>query len=110
SPPAMSVIDIEAVGAGGGGIAWIDAGRALRVGPQSAGATPGPMAYGTGGTSVTVSDVDLAGGSLGPNLLGGRLPLREDLAAKGIARLTDELHLSSDETILGVPRVVRATR
>jgi len=108
-PLAIPVIDIESVGAGGGSIAWIDAGRALRVGPQSAGATPGPIAYGKGGTSVTVSDVDLAGGSLGPNLLGGRLPLRQDLAAKGIARLADELHLSSDETILGVQHVVRAT-
>src|SRR2546427_10376942 len=108
-PLAIPVIDIESVGAGGGSIAWIDAGRALRGGPQSAGATPGPIAYGNGGTSVTVSDVDLAGGSLGPHLLGGRLPLREDLAAKGIARLADELHLSSDETILGVQHVVRAT-
>jgi len=108
-PLAIPVIDIESVGAGGGSLAWIDAGRALRVGPQSAGATPGPMAYGKGGTSVTVSDVDLAGGSLGPNLLGGRLPLRQDLAAKGITRLADELHLSSDETILGVQHVVRAT-
>src|SRR3989442_4327734 len=108
-PLAIPVIDIESVGAGGGSIAWIDAGRALRVRPQSAGATPGPTAYGNGGTSVTVSDVDLAGGSLGPHLLGGRLPLREDLAAKGIARLADELHLSSDETILGVQHVVRAT-
>jgi len=108
-PLALPVIDIESVGAGGGSVAWIDAGRALRVGPQSAGATPGPMAYGKGGTSVTVSDADLAGGSLGPNLLGGRLPLQEDLAAKGIAGLADELHLSSDETILGVQRVVRAT-
>ncbi len=108
-PLALPVIDIESVGAGGGSVAWIDAGRALRVGPQSAGATPGPMAYGKGGTSVTVSDADLAGGSLGPNLLGGRLPLQEDLAASGIAGLADELHLSSDETILGVQRVVRAT-
>lgn len=108
-PLALPVIDIESVGAGGGSIAWIDAGRALRVGPQSAGATPGPMAYGKGGTSVTVSDVDLAGGALGPNLLGGRLPLREDLATKGIARLADELRLPPDETILGVQRVVRAT-
>src|SRR6059036_3986882 len=108
-PLAIPVIDIESVGAGGGSIAWIDAGRALRVGPQSAGATPGPIAYGNGGTSVTVSDIDLAGGSLGPHLVGGRLPLREDLAAKEIARLADELHLSSDETILGVQHVVRAT-
>ena len=108
-PLALPVVDIESVGAGGGSIAWIDAGRALRVGPHSAGAEPGPIAYGKGGESVTVSDADLSGGVLGSSLLGGRLPLRADLAAKGIARLAHELHLPADETILGVERVVRAT-
>ena len=108
-PLALPVVDIESVGAGGGSIAWIDAGRAMRVGPRSAGAEPGPIAYGTGGESVTVLDADLSGGVLGPSLLGGRLPLRADLAAKGIAHLAQELHLSPDETILGVQRVVRAT-
>jgi len=58
---------------------------------------------------VTVSDADLSGGVLGPSLLGGRLPLRADLAAKGIARLAAEVHLSSEEIVLGVQRVVRAT-
>src|SRR2546428_7739924 len=87
----------------------MDAGRALRVGPHSAGAEPGPIAYGKGGESPTVSDADLSGGVLGPSLLGGRLPLRTDLAAKGIARLGCELHLSPEETVLGVQRVVRAT-
>src|SRR5207244_646871 len=84
-----AVVDIESVGAGGGSIAWIDAGRSLRVGPGSAGADPGPIAYGKGGESVTVTDADLLGGVLGPTLLGGRLPLHGDLAAKGIARLAD---------------------
>src|SRR3989454_192211 len=108
-PLALPVVDIESVGAGGGSIAWIDAGRAMRVGPHSAGAEPGPIAYEKGGESVTVLDADLAGGVLGPSLLGGRLPLRADLATKGIAHLALELHLSPDETILGVQRVVRAT-
>ena len=108
-PLALPVVDIESVGAGGGSIAWVDAGRALRVGPHSAGAEPGPIAYGKGGESPTVSDADLSGGVLGPSLLGGRLPLRADLAAKGIARLGGELHLSPEETVLGVQRVVRAT-
>src|SRR5439155_18707229 len=93
----------------GGSIAWIDAGRSLRVGPGSAGADPGPIAYGKGGESVTVTDADLSAGVLGPTLLGGRLPLHADLAAKGIARLADSVHLSSEETVLGVQRVVRAT-
>ncbi len=75
-PLALPVVDIESVGAGGGSIAWIDAGRSLRVGPRSAGADPGPIAYGKGGESVTVTDADLSGGVLGPTLLGGRLPLQ----------------------------------
>src|SRR5207249_316365 len=108
-PLALPVVDIESVGAGGGSIAWIDAGRSLRVGPGSAGADPGPIAYGKGGESVTVTDADLSAGVLGPTLLGGRLPLHADLAAKGIARLADSVHLSSEETVLGVQRVVRAT-
>src|SRR3989441_2866630 len=108
-PLALPVVDIESVGAGGGSIAWVDAGRALRVGPHSAGAEPGPIAYGKGGESLTVSDADLVGGFLGLSLLGGRLPLRADLAAKGVARLADGLHLSPEETVLGVQRVVRAT-
>src|SRR5256712_6263662 len=108
-PLALPVVDIESVGAGGGSIAWVDAGRALRVGPHSAGAEPGPIAYGKGGESVTVLDADLAGGVLGASLLGGRLPLRADLATKGIAHLALDLHLSPDETILVVQRVVRAT-
>src|SRR5438093_9569585 len=109
SPLALPVVDIESVGAGGGSIAWIDAGRSLRVGPRSAGADPGPIAYGKGGESVTVADADLSGGVLGPTLLGGRLPLHADLAAKGIGRLADSVHLSSEETVLGVQRAVRAT-
>src|SRR2546425_2183016 len=108
-PLALPVVDIESVGAGGGSIAWVDAGRALRVGPHSAGAEPGPIAYGKGGESPTVSDADLSGGVLGSSLLGGRLPLRADLAAKGVARLADGLHISPEETVLGVQRVVRAT-
>ena len=108
-PLALPVVDIESVGAGGGSIAWVDAGRALRVGPHSAGAEPGPIAYGKGGDQVTVSDADLSGGVLGSSLLGGRLPLRSALAARGIAHLAGEVHLSSEETILGVQRVVRAT-
>jgi len=99
-PLALPVVDIESVGAGGGSIAWVDAGRALRVGPHSAGAEPGPIAYGKGGDQVTVSDADLSGGVLGSSLLGGRLPLRSALAARGIAHLAGEVHLSSEETIL----------
>jgi len=107
-PIALPVVDIESVGAGGGSIAWIDPGRALRVGPRSAGAEPGPVAYGKGGVSPTVTDADLVAGALGETLLGGRLPLHRALASKGIARLAEDLRLSADEAVLGVQRVVRA--
>jgi len=107
-PIALPILDIESVGAGGGSLAWLDTGRALRVGPQSTGADPGPMAYGKGGAFPTVTDADLFAGALGPSLLGGRLPLERDLAAKGIDRLGETMGLSADETALGVQRVVRA--
>ncbi len=108
-PLALPVVDIESVGAGGGSLAWVDAGDALRVGPESAGADPGPMAYGKGGTRVTVTDADLVGGVLGPTLLDGRLPLDVGLARKGIDALAADLGLSPERTILGVQSVVRAS-
>ena len=108
-PLALPSIDIESVGAGGGSVAWIDAGGALRVGPESAGAEPGPMAYGKGGTRVTVTDADLLGGVLGPSLLAGRLPLDVDRARSGLEALAANLRIPDDETILGVQRVVQAS-
>jgi N-methylhydantoinase A len=107
-PVAVPVVDIESVGAGGGSLASIDTGGALRVGPESAGADPGPIAYGKGGTQVTVTDADLVAGYLGGSLLGGRLPLEGPLARKGLDHLARGLHLSRDETALGVQRIVRA--
>lgn len=77
---ALPTVDITSIGAGGGSIAWIDAGRAPRVGPQSAGAFPGPACYGKGGTQATVTDANLVLGRLGQSsLIGGRLQL--DVAA-----------------------------
>ncbi len=108
-PLALPVVDIESVGAGGGSLAFVDRGGALRVGPESAGADPGPMAYGAGGTRPTVTDADLIAGSLGPALLGGRLPLDAALSRRGLEDLARELHVSLDDTVLGVQRVVRAT-
>ena len=108
-PIAIPVVDVESIGAGGGSLAWMDSGGALRVGPHSAGADPGPIAYGKGGTQVTVTDADLAGGYLGRTLLGGRLLLDETLARKGVTKLAEDLHLSVEETILGVQSVVRAS-
>ncbi|MCI4371836.1 MAG: hydantoinase/oxoprolinase family protein, partial [Thermoplasmata archaeon] len=108
-PIAIPVVDIESVGAGGGSFAWRDAGGALRVGPQSAGAVPGPIAYGQGGTRVTVTDCDLVGGVLRPSLLGGRLPLDLGLATRGVERLATEFRLDVQTAVLGVQNVVRAS-
>jgi len=108
-PMALPVIDIASVGAGGGSLARVDAGGALLVGPQSAGAVPGPMCYGRGGERPTVSDADLLAGCLPRALLGGGMPLYRDAAVGGLERLADEMHLSADEAVLDVQRVVRAT-
>lgn len=108
-PIAIPVVDLESVGAGGGSLAWIDAGGALRVGPRSAGANPGPMAYNKGGTQVTVTDADLVAGVLGPSLLGGRLSLDGTRSRAGLEKLASELRLPLDDTILGVQQVVRAS-
>jgi N-methylhydantoinase A len=107
-PLALPVVDIESVGAGGGSLAWKDLGGALRVGPESAGADPGPMAYGKGGTRPTVTDADFVAGALGPALLGGKLPLDAALARGGIEALAEALRSSPDAAALGVQRVVRA--
>jgi N-methylhydantoinase A len=108
-PMAIPVIAIESVGAGGGSLAWIDAGGALRVGPASAGASPGPIAYGKGGHNPTVTDADLVGGMLGTHILGGRLALRPRLARTGLAKLSKRLDVALDETVLGIQRVVEAS-
>ena len=108
-PMAVPVIDIESIGAGGGSLAWIDPGGALRVGPASAGASPGPVAYGKGGRDPTVTDADLVGGILGARILGGRLGLRPRLARSGLAKLSKRLGVTLDETVLGIRRVVEAS-
>ena len=107
-PLSLPVVDIESVGAGGGSLAWRDTGGVLRVGPESAGAEPGPAAYGKGGARATVTDADLAAGVLGPGLLGGRLPLRPDLATRSLESLADDLRIPVDDAIRGVQAVVRA--
>ncbi|HKW42575.1 MAG TPA: hydantoinase/oxoprolinase family protein, partial [Thermoplasmata archaeon] len=108
-PIALPIVEIESVGAGGGSVAWIDSGGALRVGPESAGAEPGPIAYGKGGQRVTVADADAVGGVLGDALLGGRLPLDVALARKGIERFASDLRVSVDQATLGIQQVVRAS-
>ncbi len=86
-PVRFPMMDVHSVGAGGGSIASVDAGGFLQVGPESAGAHPGPACYGRGGTRPTVTDANVVLGRLHPErLLGGRMPIRADLAREAIAQ------------------------
>ncbi len=108
-PVALPMVDIHTIGAGGGSIAWIDAGGALRVGPESAGADPGPACYGFGGDLPTVTDANLCLGYLGGRL-GGKegLALDADAAKRAVAALAVRLGLSVEEAALGIRRVANA--
>jgi N-methylhydantoinase A len=91
---AMKMVDVQSVGAGGGSIAWIDALGLLRVGPQSAGADPGPVCYGKGGTQPAVTDADLILGYIPADyFLGGEILLRSDLAETAIRTVAEPLRL-----------------
>ncbi len=91
---AMKMVDVASVGAGGGSIAWVDSLGLLRVGPQSAGADPGPACYGKGGTSPTVTDADLVLGYVPADyFLGGEIPLQPELAHRAIASVAGPLGL-----------------
>ncbi len=108
-PFAVSTTAIHTVGAGGGSIAWRDDGGALRVGPRSAGAEPGPACYGRGGTQPTVTDADLLLGRLDATTrLGGSLALDVEAARAAVATLADELGLSTGRTARGIAEVVEA--
>lgn len=115
-PVGIPLIDIHTVGAGGGSIAAVDAGGALRVGPQSAGADPGPACYGRGGAAATVTDANLILGRIpADHFLGGRMPLDGEAAAAALARLAQAArlpappHLSpAQAAALGVVRVIDA--
>jgi N-methylhydantoinase A len=108
-PVMVPVVDIVEIGAGGGSIAWIDDGGALRVGPKSAGADPGPACYGRGGESPTVTDAKLLAGVLNPEyLLGGRLRVYPELAREALGRLSAPLGMSEAEFANGVIRLVNA--
>ena len=107
-PIRVPVIDLAEVSAGGGSIAWLDPGGALRVGPQSAGAEPGPVCYGQGGTLPTVTDANVVLGYLSrTHLLGGRLPIDAAASEAAIARhIADPLGLDAEEAAAGIVRVV----
>jgi N-methylhydantoinase A len=108
-PIRTPALDIHTIGAGGGSIAWRDSGGALMVGPQSAGADPGPACYGRGGTAPTVTDANLVLGRLSPTgLLGGRMPLDLAKARRAIDGVGQALGLSPLETARGILSVVNA--
>ena len=100
------MVDVHTVGAGGGSIAWRDAGGALRVGPRSAGAQPGPACYGRGGTEPTVTDANLLLGYLAPDsALAGGVALDRDAASRAVGSLASELGLEEIECAEGIARV-----
>lgn len=109
-PLRLPSVDVHTVGAGGGSIARVDAGGVLRVGPESAGAVPGPVCYGRGGTEPTVSDANLVLGRLDEtHFLGGAGRLDAGAARAALARLGAALGLSAEAAALGVVRVANAT-
>jgi N-methylhydantoinase A len=108
-PIRVPVVDIVEIGAGGGSIASLDAAGALRVGPQSAGADPGPACYARGGTDATVTDANLLAARINPDyFLGGRIKLDVELARQAYVPLSEKLDVSIDEAGLGVIRIANA--
>jgi len=110
-PLKTPMLDIHTLGAGGGSIAWIDSGGALRVGPHSAGADPGPACYGRGGDQPTVTDANLVLGRLNPAyFVGGEMPLQVEAARETIrGAIAEPLGLSLEQAAEGIVRVVNAT-
>jgi N-methylhydantoinase A len=108
-PLKTPALDIHTVGAGGGSIAFIDAGGLLKVGPRSAGAQPGPVCYGLGNDEATVTDANVVLQTLNPtHLLGGRMPIDRARAEASIARLAKSLDLDVTATAQGIVSVVTA--
>ncbi|MDE0001889.1 MAG: hydantoinase/oxoprolinase family protein, partial [Rhodospirillaceae bacterium] len=109
-PIRIPSFDVNAVGAGGGSIAWIDRDGLFKVGPRSAGAVPGPACYNQGGTEPTVTDANVMLGRLnGEAMLGGRMPIRRDLSIKSIESLAGQLGVTPEDAALGIVQVACAT-
>ena len=102
-PLLVPMLDVHAIGAGGGSIAYVDEGGAFRVGPRSAGATPGPACYGHGGQEPTISDAHAVLGRLDPDrFLGGRMKLDRDAAVAVVSKLAEELGLGLEAAADGI--------
>jgi len=107
-PVLMPLVDIHTIGAGGGSLAWLEAGG-LRVGPQSAGADPGPACYGRGGTQPTVTDANLFLGRLDPGyFLGGRMALDESAAEQALGSVARQVGLTTTELAEGMLSIINA--
>ena len=103
-PVIVPMLDIHSVGAGGGSVGWIDDGGSLRVGPRSAGASPGPVSYGQGGTEPTITDANLLLGRIEPSL-GGKMTLDLPAAEQALGKLASAVGLSVLETADGMIRI-----
>jgi len=102
-PVRIPSIDISTIGAGGGSIGWVDSGGILKVGPQSAGANPGPACYDLGGREATITDARVVLGHLNQEaLLGGRLPIRSELSSDAVEKLAQKIHMEQLETARGI--------
>jgi len=101
-PVRVPMIDIVSVGTGGGSVAWIGPEGGRRGGPRSAGAVPGPMAYGKGGTQPTLTDANLVLGRLPSSLVGGGIPLDLEAARRGIEGLAAGLGITAERTAEGI--------
>jgi len=106
-PILLPVVDLREIGAGGGSIAWIDEAGAMHVGPQSAGADPGPACYKRGGIEPTVTDANLQLGLLDPDyFLGGEMEISPEFGRTAIKKVADHFDLSVDEAALGIVKIV----
>jgi N-methylhydantoinase A len=105
-PLLIPVVDIAEIGSGGGSLVWMDPAGALRVGPQSAGAEPGPACYGRGGEAPTVTDAHLLAGRINPGyFLGGEIPLRVELAANAVRPVAQTYGIDLLEAAVGILRL-----
>jgi len=105
-PVAIPMVDMHTIGAGGGSIAYIDAGGVLQVGPESAGALPGPACYQQGGNRATITDANLVLGRLpADSLLGGTMPLDLAIAKQVMQQLADKINLNLYETATGIVKI-----
>ena len=108
-PARLASVAIESIGAGGGSIAWVDTAGAIKVGPQSAGASPGPACYGRGGTAPTVTDANLVLGYLNPHATYGRqIHLQRDLAETAVGHFGEPFGMSVQETAQGIIDITNA--